>query len=1040
MTKFPSIFSRRIAASAALCAAGASFFATQSARAQPFVVNGASREEVRAFYNTVYKAAEGPVDVQWTGNFATCTPGTIAQSIIDRAQLRINYFRAMAGLPADVVLTADLNATAQAGAFLNSANNDTSHTPPTTWKCYSQQGADGAGSNLIGGSTTPDREFKSIDAWMDDSSPGNEPVGHRRWILLPSQAAMGYGDVPVTNGGPPNGNTGTKALYVFGTRKPQRPMPRDEFVAWPPKGYLPYQLVSPRWSFSILGADFANTTVTLTRNGATLPVTIEHRGNSGFGEVTLVWIQDSQRNFFGRPPVPTADETYTVAINNVMIGGAARNFTYNVVIFDPQVPGPDAAPPLITGPDSPPLNQNSTYNFSAVANANGYQWRASKLAAASLSDGAEAGLVNFDHNATEYTPTATNVKATGNASFRLNRKAGNSGVDQALTYKRVLMPSANSQITFKSRLVLADALEARVQVSTDDGGSWQTAYSQPGAGISEQAFSDKVVSLAQFAGRAIRLRFAYLYVGGPAFVSVDPLGWYIDDITFVNLQEAAGTPVVNDVAGGTSFSFNPTEQAAFDLNVRPRLFGQYFGEWGPSKRVSTLAGGGGGSPNTPTAPSIGTQPQGQTVNPGANVTFTVTAQGSTPLNYVWKKDGADLNDGAGIQGARTASLALQNVQAAQAGSYTVQVSNTAGNATSTPAVLVVNAPLSLATALDTTGLNWTSDGNGPWTAQTATTHDNVDAAQSGRIGDNQESRLETTVNGPATVAFWWKVDSEQNFDFLRLDLDGATQFRTSGTVNWEAKTVAIPTGSHTLRWIYSKDASDSRGADTAWVDQVEVRQAQPPPSLGEALDNTDLQWATAGDRPWFAETTTTHDGTDAVQSGLIADSQTSRLEATVLGPANLTFWWKVDSEQNYDFLAFELDTNRPFDPISGAVDWQQKTVPIPAGTHVIRWLYTKDASALGGSDAGWVDQVVLTKLTPGEAGEPGPTIEYAASGAKLRITWPDSAEGFKLQSSPTVDGGWTDVPENDISKEAGVFFIQVNTAAGARFYRLIEVE
>ena len=48
----------------------------------------------------------------------------------------------------------------------------------------------------------------------------------------------------------------------------------------------------------------------------------------------------------------------------------------------------------------------------------------------------------------------------------------------------------------------------------------------------------------------------------------------------------------------------------------------------------------------------------------------------------------------------------------------------------------------------------------------------MDAAQSGAIGDNQSSSLETTVTGPAMLSFWWKVDSEANFDFLKVTVDG----------------------------------------------------------------------------------------------------------------------------------------------------------------------------------------------------------------------------------------------------------------------------
>jgi pectate lyase/pectin methylesterase-like acyl-CoA thioesterase len=89
----------------------------------------------------------------------------------------------------------------------------------------------------------------------------------------------------------------------------------------------------------------------------------------------------------------------------------------------------------------------------------------------------------------------------------------------------------------------------------------------------------------------------------------------------------------------------------------------------------------GGSPGDP--PVITTQPVSQTVSAGANVTFTVGADGATPLSYQW------LKNGAAMAGATAASLTLTNVQAADAGAYRVVVSNAAGSATSATAVLTV---------------------------------------------------------------------------------------------------------------------------------------------------------------------------------------------------------------------------------------------------------------------------------------------------------------------------------------------------------------
>ena len=89
---------------------------------------------------------------------------------------------------------------------------------------------------------------------------------------------------------------------------------------------------------------------------------------------------------------------------------------------------------------------------------------------------------------------------------------------------------------------------------------------------------------------------------------------------------------------------------------------------------------------TNTSPVITMQPQSQTVNPGASVTFTVQASGSSPLSYQWKFKGAN------ISGATSSGYTLGNVQTNNAGAYSVLVTNVAGNVISANAMLTVNLP------------------------------------------------------------------------------------------------------------------------------------------------------------------------------------------------------------------------------------------------------------------------------------------------------------------------------------------------------------
>ena len=83
------------------------------------------------------------------------------------------------------------------------------------------------------------------------------------------------------------------------------------------------------------------------------------------------------------------------------------------------------------------------------------------------------------------------------------------------------------------------------------------------------------------------------------------------------------------------------------------------------------------------APAISTQPQSQTVEPGSNANFTVSATGAATLRYQWRFGAAD------IASATTSGLTITNAQPANAGSYSVVVTNFAGSVTSSPAVLSV---------------------------------------------------------------------------------------------------------------------------------------------------------------------------------------------------------------------------------------------------------------------------------------------------------------------------------------------------------------
>ena len=128
--------------------------------------------------------------------------------------------------------------------------------------------------------------------------------------------------------------------------------------------------------------------------------------------------------------------------------------------------------------------------------------------------------------------------------------------------------------------------------------------------------------------------------------------------------------------------------------------------------------------------------------------------------------------------------------------------------------------ITLGMALDNTNLVWTTGGDAPFTVQTTFFVLGGSAAQSGRIGDNQSTYLATTVTGPGTLSFYWKVSSERFFDIFSVYLDGVMKYSWSGNTAWSNNTLTIPAGTHTVKWQYVKDSSTSSGQDAGWVDDV----------------------------------------------------------------------------------------------------------------------------------------------------------------------------------------------------------------------------
>src|SRR5580704_9347795 len=135
----------------------------------------------------------------------------------------------------------------------------------------------------------------------------------------------------------------------------------------------------------------------------------------------------------------------------------------------------------------------------------------------------------------------------------------------------------------------------------------------------------------------------------------------------------------SSISGATSASFTTAATATANS-------GETF-----SVAVSNSAGSATSSGATLTvnpaviAPAINSNPTGQTVVAGKTATFSVVASGTAPMTYQWS------TNGTAIGGATSASYTTAATTTANSGeTFGVAVSNSAGSATSSSAMLTVN--------------------------------------------------------------------------------------------------------------------------------------------------------------------------------------------------------------------------------------------------------------------------------------------------------------------------------------------------------------
>jgi hypothetical protein len=541
--------------------------------ADGFVVDPMNRTDVLAFYQTIHTASENyPAHMAWTGSVAGGVAGTTSAAFKEDVRRRINFYRALSGLPADITFDTTKCAKDQEAALMFARNGALSHTPPTNWIYYTQNAYDAANaSNIALGTYGPG----SVDAYMRDDGSNNIIVGHRRWLHYSRARVMATGDVPAEGSYNP-----ANAIWVIGDFKAA---PAPKFVAWPNRGYVPFNLVPARWSLSYPDANFGSATVTMTQGTTNIPTTVISRDAEFVGDNTIVWTPS------GVNPSAGPDTPYNVTVAGISGSGVPTSYNYTVTLFDPNVLNDT---PVIAGTDSPPTT-GATYQFNSIAQADAYELRVTTASAAAWTEGAEDPSTQIAVATTgSYPLRQTAVKRSGAKAFQL---AFADFTNQSFTITRDVIPTASSHLQFYDLGRFATTTSTlHAEISTDSGGTWTSVWSRNGVGLSsslwDASFISRSISLSAYAGQIIRVRFIFRWNGQSITTgTTSNHGFFIDDVKVTDSTELVSATTTALASSATSFSLDATTAGAplvantsYYLRVRPNVGTRWF-SYGPAK-------------------------------------------------------------------------------------------------------------------------------------------------------------------------------------------------------------------------------------------------------------------------------------------------------------------------------------------------------------------------------------------------------------------------------------------------------------------------
>lgn len=283
--------------------------------------------------------------------------------------------------------------------------------------------------------------------------------------------------------------------------------------------------------------------------------------------------------------------TYTVTFSGAGFSPVTRSVTVSGSLNQKLDFKPAYVAPGISGSVNPVSGRDNAYTIASVPGATEYQWRVFRKIPAAM-EGAESGesTVTIDQTA-GYSVIQSQLKTSGASAFHLVHPTAGPR-PQLVTLKPSFILGAGAELSFQSRLGwAAPDQHARVQISFNDGASWENIYAQAGSGgRGETSFNLRTVSLAQHAGKQARLRLNYDFSSGGFFNQTDAeVGWTVDDIRLANAEQVSDSSTASASASG-AFTFIPPAVGSYVLQGRAKT-GHAFLPFGPEKSVTAVQAG-----------------------------------------------------------------------------------------------------------------------------------------------------------------------------------------------------------------------------------------------------------------------------------------------------------------------------------------------------------------------------------------------------------------------------------------------------------------